>query len=475
MPSRSTRRRLGALLLVAGTALSLPAVAAGAGITLDRVPSPPQAITPGQTEQIQHSITYTSNPLSRLLEVRDSTGIVRLSELIDLTGQNSPASGSTAFTPPIGVPPGRYTISLQFNSSSGSPESTATTIFDVAAALGNLRLVKFEDVNGNGQRDAGDPGLPSWNFSLTNPSGGTSSSSTGTEGDVLLSNVPAGTWNVAEVPEPGWVPVTPASGQVVVPAGSTGTFQVGNVRPAPLSGTVWIDQNRNQQIDIGEIGAGGIKLELTGTTGTGASVTGTTFSAAGGTYEFPGLLPGSYQVKVVKPGGFSLTTSQVIGNIPITSGTPSPNHNFGIVQGGPPVTPTGTPRTNPPDLDIDKRGPATRKRNVPFNFTIRVTNTSRFIARQVVLIDPVPDSMALVSRPRGATVENGVLTWNLGAIRAGRSKTVRMRVRILPGVPAGPKRNAATVTALGVRPETDTAIVRVTDPPPPPRSGGVTG
>ncbi|MDH3225507.1 MAG: hypothetical protein OEM67_00235 [Thermoleophilia bacterium] len=475
MPSRSARRRLGVLALAAGTALVLPAVAVGAGITLDRVPSPPQAITPGQAEQIQHSISYTSNPISRLLEVRAPTGLVQLSQSTDLTGQPSPANASTAFTPGVGGPVGRYQVSLQFFSNAAGrtiPESTATTIFDVAAALGNLQLIKFEDVNGDGRRDAADSGLPSWNFNLTNPSGNPSSAATGTEGSVLLSNVPAGTWNVAEVPEPGWVPVTPSSGSVLVPAGGTGTFQVGNVRPAPLSGTVWIDQNRNQQIDVGEIGAGGIKLELTGRTGTGQSVTGTTFSAARGTYEFPGLLPGRYQVKVAKPGGFSLTTAQVISNIPITSGTPSPNHNFGIVQGGPPTRITGTP---PPDLDIDKRGPATRRRNVPFDFTIRVSNTSRFIARQVVLIDPVPDSMVLVRRPSRARVENGVLRWNLGTIRAGRSKTVRMRVRILPGVPAGRKVNTAIVTAQGVPPETDRAIVRVTDPPRPPRSGGVTG
>jgi hypothetical protein len=474
MPSRSTRRSFGALALAAGAALALPGVAAGAGITLDRVPSPPQAITPTQTERINYSITYTSDPISRLLQVRNPLGGIRGdSQPVTTAGATS---GSWDYEPGIGAPTGRYEVSLQFFSSaggSGTPENTATTIFDVAQALGNLQLVKFEDVNGNGRRDAGDPGLPAWGFDLTNPSSDRSRATTGTEGTVLLQNVPAGVWNVAEIGEPGWVPVTPSSGAVTVPVNATATFQVGNVRPAPLSGIVWVDQDRDQQIDVTEVRAPGIKLELTGTTGTGTPVTGTTFSGSNGSYEFPGLLPGTYQVKVAKPGGYSLTTAQVISGIPLTSGTPSPNHNFGIVRGGPPVTPAGQP--NPPELDIDKRGPATRRRNVPFNFTIRVTNTSRFVARQVVLIDPVPDSMVLVRRPSGASVRNGVLRWNLGTIRAGRSKTVRMRVRILPGVPAGRKRNTATVTALGVPPESDTAIVRVTDPPRPPRSGGVTG
>jgi len=476
MRPRSTRRVALAALIAGASLLSVPAFAAAAGIALNRVPAPPKAITPTQAERIDYSITFDSNPISQMLKVTGPAGPsdIKLAEPTSLTGRTSPVSGVRDFSPGVGASQGRYTVALEFFSNAGGPlvpETTATAIFDVASALGNLQLIKWEDVDGDGVRDPGEPGLPSWRFNLRNPSGNPSSAATGTEGSTTLGDVPSGTWSVAEVPEPGWVPVTPPNGQVVVPSGGLGTFQVGNVRPAPLSGVVWVDGNRNQQIDAGETGASGIKLELIGTTGTGQPVNGTTFSSTTGAYEFPGLLPGSYQVKVVKPGGFSLTTAQVISGIPITSGTPSPNHNFGIAQGPPRVTTAGTPT----DLDIDKRGPASRPRNVPFNFTITVTNPSRFVARQVVLEDPVPDSMVLVSRPRGASLVNGVLTWRLGTLRAGASRTVRMRVRIRPDEPAGRKRNRATVFAQGVPPESDTAIVVVRNPPPVPRSGGVTG
>ena len=187
----------------------------------------------------------------------------------------------------------------------------------------------------------------------------------------------------------------------------------------------------------------------------------------------PGLLPGTYAVKVAKPGGWTLTTVQVRDNIQMRSNTPSPNHDFGLIRGGPTPTTTGVP--TPTDIDIDKRGPATQRRNVPFNFRITVRNPSRFTARDVRLIDPVPDSMTLVAVPKGARLVNGVLNWNLGTIAARRSKTVTMRVRIRPGVPAGFVRNTATVSVRGLPPESDTHRVRITDPPRPPRSGGVTG
>ena len=62
MSQRLARSGLG-LALIAGAALGLPAVASGASITLDRVPSPPQAITPAQAEQINYSVSYTSDHL----------------------------------------------------------------------------------------------------------------------------------------------------------------------------------------------------------------------------------------------------------------------------------------------------------------------------------------------------------------------------------------------------------------------------
>ena len=58
------------------------------------------------------------------------------------------------------------------------------------------------------------------------------------DGTVTIPSVPAGVWQVAEVIDPMWAAITPATGTVTVPTGGTGTFTAGNVRPAPISGVV---------------------------------------------------------------------------------------------------------------------------------------------------------------------------------------------------------------------------------------------
>ena len=63
------------------------------------------------------------------------------------------------------------------------------------------------------------------------------------------------------------------TGQVTVPAGGVGTFTAGNVRPAPISGVVFIDTNRNGIRDAGEVGRAGVRLDLTGTRPGGITVT----------------------------------------------------------------------------------------------------------------------------------------------------------------------------------------------------------
>jgi hypothetical protein len=466
------RRSVAVALAAAGCALAVPAVAAAAGITLDRSPSPPQAITPAQSEAISYQISWTSDPDRYDLTTLGPNGVTYpiAGAVIPGTSAGSLAS-SAAFQPPPVF--GRYLLGLNFFNSSGI-ESTATTIFDVADALGTLRVEKYEDSDGDGTKDSGEAGLPSWVFDLRNPQGNGSTAVTNTEGFNEIPNVPAGVWTVSERLETGWVATTATNGTVTVPAGGVGTFSAGNVRPAPLSGHVFIDANRNGVLDPGELPFPGAKLELTGTRGTGQNVPARTDNAnSRGEYEFGGLLPGTYAVKIAKPGGWTLTTVQVRDGIQMRSNTPSPDHDFGLVQGGPTTTTTGQP--TPTDIDIDKRGPATQRRNVPFNFSITVRNPSRFTARDVRLIDPVPDSMTLVAVPKGATLVNGVLNWNLGTLGARRSRTVTMRVRIRPGVPAGFVRNTATVSVRGLPPESDTHRVRITNPPRPPRSGGVTG
>jgi uncharacterized repeat protein (TIGR01451 family) len=449
--------------------LALPALAWAAGIQLDRSPVPPQAIQRGAgAEQSTFTISYQTIPDSWVLRFRDPLNVVAQAETSAVSPSQNPVTAQRSFAPTPTATVGRWRAEVDFNSSAGL-EATATAVFDVADQVGTLQLVKWEDTNGNGTRDAGEPGVPNWQFRLVNPQGNPSAAVTGADGTVTIPSVPAGTWTVTEVVDPDWAPITPVTGTVTVPANGTGVFQAGNVRPAPVSGVVYIDTNRNGIRDAGEIGRAGVRLDLTGTRPGGIAVTRTVISGADGSYTFAGLLPGTYAVSVAVPGGLTATSPRTISGIGVTSGTGSPNNNFGL------NAPNGTIAGGPaPDVTIDKNGPASARAGSVFSYSITVRNRSRFTARDVEVTDLVPIQLTLVRVPSGATIRNGVVTWSLGDLAAGRSRTLTMQVRVNPNV-TGRITNTATVTAEGMPPKRSTAVTRVSGPAPVARTGGVTG
>ena len=453
--------------------LAIPAVAAAVGISLNRSPAPPQAIQRGGgTELVDYSITFQTVADSWALRFSDPSGAVVQSTTTD-AGPNttSPINQGGSYQPPAGATLGRYRATVEFFAIPGTIESSAFVVFDVADQLGTLQVVKFEDVNGNGVRDPGEPGVPGWAFRLTNPQGNGSVVVTGADGSVTVPGVPAGVWTVTEVIDPMWAPITPASGPITVPANGVATFTAGNVRPAPISGTVFIDTNRNGRLDAGEVGRSGVRLTLTGTRpGSITVATRTTTSGTGGTYSFPDLLPGTYAVSVAVPGGLTTTSPREITGIPIRSNVGSPNNNFGLISGSG-ANAQGGPT---PDIAISKTAPATARAGSTFDYRITVRNRSSFTATNVEVTDLVPVQLTLVRVPTGATIRNGVVTWSVGTLAGGASKTLTMEVRVNPNV-TGTIVNTATVTADNLPPRRDTARTTVVGPVPVARTGGVTG
>jgi uncharacterized repeat protein (TIGR01451 family) len=478
---------------VVGLVLALPGGALGASISLSNTPSPPQAVKPGAAMQFSSNMTWTGPGIRYTVRVLGPDG----TDVAPVVSQNlsNPLQEaqfhSGQYVPQQGAVPGRYRVRVDlYTQAFGDvdPEATAIRGFNVAALLGNARMVKFEDLNGNGRRDQGEPGVANWRFSLTAPAefgGGVTQHITGPDGSVTVPGIPVGNWGVVEETQAGWVPTTPTGGQVTVTDGATAEFAAGNVRPAPLSGTVWIDTNRNGRIDAGESGRSGVTVTLSGVDGRGQAVGGSTVTAADGTYIFPGLMPGTYTVTETVPGGLEPTTPTIISGRVIVSNTPNPDNDFGLVPPAPvtpqgaPSNPTATPRTpaatGPPDTAIDKRGPATARGGDLITYRITVRSTGRGPARNVVVTDPIPRRMTLVALPQGATLVNGVVRWRLGTMAPGARRVLTLRLRLDPTAPAGRYTNEATVTATGVRPKRDDTTLRVRAPQRPGRVGGVTG
>ena len=93
--------------------------------------------------------------------------------------------------------------------------------------------IKYNDVNGNGVHDAGEPTMAGWTIVLTGPSG-TQSTVTGQGGTYCFQNLAPGTYTVHEVPQANWTQTQPltVSYTVTVPPG-TGNLDFGNQRNCP--------------------------------------------------------------------------------------------------------------------------------------------------------------------------------------------------------------------------------------------------
>ena len=118
---------------------------------------------------------------------------------------------------------------------------------------------------------------------------------------------------------------------------------------ATIGNTVWLDANNDGVLDNGEVGKGGVTVDLLNAS-TGAILATTTTNATGN-YQFTGLAAGTYEVQVVAPTGdtFSpenvatttginseVNASGLTAPITLTSGEIYNNANAGL------VVPTGS-------------------------------------------------------------------------------------------------------------------------------------
>ena len=95
------------------------------------------------------------------------------------------------------------------------PSSAMAATVDVTPVItGEIRGAKFDDLDGNGMRGPGEPGLAGWTVFLDdNADGlldpGEASTVTNASGDYAFIELPAGTYAVAEVPQIGWRQTAP--------------------------------------------------------------------------------------------------------------------------------------------------------------------------------------------------------------------------------------------------------------------------
>ena len=188
---------------------------------------------------------------------------------------------------------------------------------------GSVSGTVYNDVNGNGARDAGDNGLANWTVNVLNGSTIVATGTTANDGTYTISNVQPGTYTLAEVVEGGYVetaPGAPGTYSIVIPSGGSVTGKdFGDFKTVSVNGTVFNDLNKDGVKQAGEPGLPSWEVEAVNNSN---SATYAAFTDSNGNYSITGVGPGTYTVSQfimpnfvqtaptpVPPGTYTVTTS----------------------------------------------------------------------------------------------------------------------------------------------------------------------
>ncbi|MBI4748082.1 MAG: hypothetical protein HY774_06305, partial [Acidobacteria bacterium] len=204
---------------------------------------------------------------------------------------------------------------------------TATTAPVGFQFVGSVSGHVFEDVNGNGTQDSGEPDLSGVNVTLTPANGTPVTVATDANGNYTAPNIPAGSVSV-DVDDPaGTVETTNTDPQTVsVTAGNTtATNPVGYQGQGTVTGHVFTDTNGNGTQDSGEPNLAGVDVVIDSVNGAPVTVT----TDANGNYTANNIPAGSTTVDVADPAGTIETTNVDPQTVSVTAGNTTTAANVG--------------------------------------------------------------------------------------------------------------------------------------------------
>jgi hypothetical protein len=173
--------------------------------------------------------------------------------------------------------------------------------------------VKFNDLNGNGVKDSGEPGIANWEMALTfvGPVGGPvrdiiiAKTKTDVTGAYSFKRLFRGIYKVSEFSQLGWTPTTAPDLTVTLP-GSKSNQNFGNkLVTQPNKASVWgvkFNDINGNGINNAEPGLSGWTIKLKNLT---TSIELTTTTNVNGWYSFTNLDPGNYQVSEIVQSGWT--------------------------------------------------------------------------------------------------------------------------------------------------------------------------
>ncbi|HTK76960.1 MAG TPA: SdrD B-like domain-containing protein, partial [Gemmataceae bacterium] len=186
----------------------------------------------------------------------------------------------------------------------------------------------FEDKNGNGVRDAGDPPSGGHTIELINPANGSviQTTTSAPDGSYIFRSLVAGNYRIREVPLAGWIQTTPDPPDMTLGSNQQITnIPFGNFRLITVAGVKFDDRNGTGVQDTGEVGASGFTFEVINAATKVVAGTGT--SDGTGAFQVTGLGPlpagGQYQLREAPQAGWVQTTATPAPFTPISSQDPT--------------------------------------------------------------------------------------------------------------------------------------------------------
>jgi uncharacterized repeat protein (TIGR01451 family) len=200
-----------------------------------------------------------------------------------------------------------------------NPQNDRSCIESPVVKAGTLCIVKFNDLDGDGVRDPGEPLLANWTFTITAPDGTNHPVTTDADGRICR-DVPPGAYTVTETTQAGWtltapVPVGPQI--AIVTSGQTTTIVFGNHQTPTQPGTVCIvkfnDLDGDGKQDPGEPFLAGWTFTITAADGTVLTLT--TNADGRACKDLPA---GTYTVAEVLQAGWVQTAPVPVGTQTVT-------------------------------------------------------------------------------------------------------------------------------------------------------------
>ena len=184
--------------------------------------------------------------------------------------------------------------------------------------------IKFEDLNANGVRDPGEPGLAGFTINLTPAAPGAppvQTVTTDANGNFLFTDVVPGAYILSETIRQGFSLTVPAANSIAVTlaAGGSSIDNVfGNFRgvlTGTITGTKFLDANANGVRDAGEPGLPGVTINRTASINDPAGTNLSVVTDADGNFTFAAVPFGTFTLTETVPAGFAQTAPPPPGSI----------------------------------------------------------------------------------------------------------------------------------------------------------------